>query len=136
MYSGLTLMPICPQCKMEVPEGASVCGHCRANLRPGRTVLGVIVLLALIAVLAYLWGGHGGTIGTPTVTHAKYEQIQEGMTYDEVLAVIGVPGEQLSHSDIAGYETVMYSWKNPNGSNMNAMFQNGRLMTKAQFGLP
>ena len=30
----------------------------------------------------------------------------------------------------------MYSWKNANGSNMNAMFQDGRLISKAQFGLP
>jgi hypothetical protein len=30
----------------------------------------------------------------------------------------------------------MYSWKNRNGSNMNAMFQDGELVTKAQFGLP
>jgi hypothetical protein len=69
------------------------------------------------------------------VTQAKYEQIQQGMTYEEVRAVIGAPGEELSRSDIAGYQTVMYSWKNGNGSNMNAMFQNGRLINKARFGL-
>ena len=72
----------------------------------------------------------------PVVTRVKYEGIQEGMTYDQVRAVIGEAGDELSRSDIAGYTTVMYSWKNSNGSNMNAMFQNGRLITKAQFGLP
>jgi hypothetical protein len=29
----------------------------------------------------------------------------------------------------------MYSWKNADGSNMSAMFQNGQLIAKAQFGL-
>lgn len=72
----------------------------------------------------------------PVVTGVKYERIQEGMTYDQVLAIIGSAGEELSRSDIAGYTTVMYSWKNSNGSNMNAMFQNGKLVNKAQFGLP
>jgi TM2 domain-containing membrane protein YozV len=37
---------------------------------------------------------------------------------------------------VLGYTTIMYSWKNPDGSNMSAMFQNGELVSKAQFGLP
>ena len=72
----------------------------------------------------------------PTITRAKYESIQEGMSYSQVRGIIGEAGEELSRSDIAGYTTVMYSWKNSNGSNMNAMFQNGKLVNKAQFGLP
>lgn len=76
-----------------------------------------------------------GSGSPPIVTLAEYEQIREGMTYGEVIAVIGSPGEELSRSDMAGYVTVMYSWSNANGSNMNAMFQNGRLVTKAQLGL-
>jgi hypothetical protein len=71
-----------------------------------------------------------------TVTRAKYERIQDGMFYEQVVGIIGQEGQELSRSSVAGYSTVMYSWKNSNGSNMNAMFQNGRLVTKAQFGLP
>lgn len=52
-----------------------------------------------------------------------------------VSGMIGSPGEEAARSSLAGYTTVMYSWKNANGSNMNAMFQNDRLVTKAQFGL-
>jgi hypothetical protein len=62
-------------------------------------------------------------------------QIQNSMTYEQVQAIIGTAGEEISRSNIAGYSTVMYSWKNWNGSNMNAMFQNDQLVTKAQFGL-
>lgn len=36
---------------------------------------------------------------------------------------------------MASIETVMYQWVNRNGSNMNAMFQNNKLVQKAQFGL-
>jgi hypothetical protein len=71
----------------------------------------------------------------PIVTLAEYEQVREGMTYEEVTSVIGAAGQELSRSDLAGYTTVMYSWANSNGSNMNSMFQNGRLVNKAQFGL-
>ena len=69
------------------------------------------------------------------VTLAAYMQIQNGMTYEQVREIIGTAGEEISRSNIAGYSTVMYSWKNWNGSNMNAMFQNDQLVTKAQFGL-
>jgi hypothetical protein len=72
----------------------------------------------------------------PIVTQAQYDQIREGMTYEQVRNVIGTDGQELSRSNLAGYSTVMYSWTNSNGSNMNAMFQNDRLINKAQFSLP
>lgn len=73
---------------------------------------------------------------TPTVTRAEYEQLAEGISYARAAEIIGAPGEEISRADIAGSSTVMYAWKNSNGSNMNAMFQNGKLITKAQLGLP
>ena len=71
----------------------------------------------------------------PVVTLAEYEQIRNGMSYSEVRSIIGESGQELSRSDLAGYTTVMYSWANSNGSNMNAMFQNDKLVNKAQLGL-
>ena|SRR5579863_7457247 len=95
---------------------------------------------AAAAVLAVLLGfaltNHGLMEYSLTVTQTDYERIESGMTYGQVLAIIGAPGVELSRSEIAGYATVMYSWKNWNGSNMNAVFQNDRLVTKAQFGIP
>lgn len=69
------------------------------------------------------------------VTMASYQQLQTGMSYDQAVAIIGSPGEEVSRNDIAGISTVMYSWSNPDGSNMNAMFQDSALVQKAQFGL-
>jgi hypothetical protein len=68
------------------------------------------------------------------ITLAEFQVISPGMTYPQVRALLGREGELLSRSDIAGYTTVMYAWKNSHG-NMNAMFQDGRLVSKAQFGL-
>lgn len=68
------------------------------------------------------------------VSMAAYERIQKGMSYEQVRAIIGEPGVETSRSDVGGYSTVMYSWKKWGGS-MNAMFQNGGLVSKAQFGL-
>lgn len=71
----------------------------------------------------------------PTVTKAKYDAIATGMSYREACDALGESGEELSRNDLAGTTTVMYGWKNPDGSNMNAMFQNDKLVQKAQFGL-
>ena len=71
----------------------------------------------------------------PVVTIEKFNKIKDGMAYWEVRSIIGTDGEKLSESVFSGITTVMYSWSNSNGSNMNAMFQDGKLINKAQFGL-
>ncbi|MBA3314604.1 MAG: DUF3862 domain-containing protein [Planctomycetota bacterium] len=70
------------------------------------------------------------------ITTAEYNQLNDGMTYDEVYEVIGYHGKEMSRNKIAGHETVMFAWQNRNGTNANVMFQNDRLVSRAQFGLP
>lgn len=69
------------------------------------------------------------------VTAAKYEQLRPGMSYDQAAKIMGSAGEELSSTQMAGYQTTMVAWKNWDGSNMNATFQNGKLVSKSQFGL-
>lgn len=80
--------------------------------------------------------------GTILVTKAKYLRLQNGMSYRDAVRIIGLEGEEMSRNITpampgypTGIETVMYMWQNPSGSNMNAMFQNDKLMQKSQFGL-
>ena len=65
----------------------------------------------------------------------NYLAISIGMSYSEVCAILGGPGEEASRNEIAGYTTVAYVWKKWTGANMNAIFQNGKLMSKSQAGL-
>jgi hypothetical protein len=71
------------------------------------------------------------------VTLSQFNQLTEGMSYAEAVSVLGRPGTEQSRSSLAGTTTVMYGWDGGGsiGANMNAMFQNDRLITKAQFGL-
>ncbi|MBA4121333.1 MAG: hypothetical protein H0X72_02570 [Acidobacteria bacterium] len=58
------------------------------------------------------------------------------MKYSEAVKILGSRGEVLSESGIGGTKTIMYQWNGEGfGANMNAMFQNGKLVSKAQFGL-
>lgn len=74
---------------------------------------------------------------TTGVNLANFNRIQNGMTYEEVVAILGEEGTVMSETDIAGFKTVMYQWFGTGslGANMNAMFQNGAMIQKAQFGL-
>lgn len=78
----------------------------------------------------------------PKVTKSEFDRIKNGMSYRDVVNIIGEPGEEISSNRIEGVpgvmesiDTIMYMWQNPGGSNMNAMFQNDKLMQKSQFGL-
>ena len=111
--------------------------------------ISLLFLLGMfIFAIGILWQINGDldlstfAIGKKIVTFDDYQQIQIGMSYRQVVAIIGVGGEELSRNQIDGIPgvmqpvaTVMYQWVNGHGSNMNAMFQNNRLINKAQFGL-
>lgn len=69
------------------------------------------------------------------VTMAKYESLKTGMSYEDAKAILGSDGQEMSRNEIGNITTVMYSWSNFEGTNMNAIFQNGKLASKSQFGL-
>lgn len=64
-------------------------------------------------------------------TLAEFYQLQPGMTYRQVCQIIGSDGVLVSDVTMAGYHTAMYQWEGYGqlGANMNAMFQNGRLIS-------
>lgn len=72
------------------------------------------------------------------LTEEKFAQITDGMTYEEVVAIIGAEGTLLSETGEKGTEfhTVMYEFETDGIlSNSNMMFQNNKLVSKAQVGL-
>ncbi|WP_424363577.1 DUF3862 domain-containing protein [Methylocystis parvus] len=70
------------------------------------------------------------------VTADGYSSLREGDSYRSAVSKLGCDGEEISRSSVAGYTTVMYMWNGSGlGANMNAMFQNDRLVSKSQFGL-
>lgn len=77
------------------------------------------------------------TVNDSSITLDEFNRIEMGMTYDEVVGIIGSYGSELSRSEIAGYTTVILMWEGSGslGANANVTFQNGSVMAKAQFGL-
>lgn len=117
--------------------------------KPGEVVaivIGVVIVLFLISPFVFSCNsGNGASIpyvGPPVVSLSEYNRIQNGMSYRDVVAIIGTEGTEISSNHIDGVpgviediDTVMYEWRNPSGAGMNAIFQNNRLVSKSQFGL-
>lgn len=70
-----------------------------------------------------------------TLTLKKFNQLKTDMSYKEVVQILGTKGEVMSESEVAGIKTVLYTWDGSFGANMNATFQNDKLISKAQVGL-
>jgi ABC-type oligopeptide transport system substrate-binding subunit len=74
--------------------------------------------------------------GEVTITKEKYDKIKNGMTYKEIIEIVGGEGELVSESGKEGddlYATVvMYQGKTGNAS---LVFLKDELQTKSQFGL-
>jgi len=75
----------------------------------------------------------------PGISKEEFEAIENGMTYEEVVKIIGGEGEVLSEVGTKGeqFYTIMYMYNGEKGlgSNANFTFQDGELQAKAQFGL-
>jgi hypothetical protein len=66
--------------------------------------------------------------GTPTlITLSMYNQLQSGMTYPEVVKILGRDGQLLPNA-----RTKIYVWNNPNGSLVRVIFSADRLADKEQ----
>ena len=76
----------------------------------------------------------------PTISLEEFEQIQIGMSYQEVFDLVGSRGELLSEADLGlgdDYYTAIYSWDGGGslGANASVTFQGGYVTSKAQAGL-
>src|SRR5882724_746038 len=96
-----------------------------------------LALLAIIVAAVALTCGPAHAQSTScAVSKSRFTALQTGMGYcDVVLAnrVLGCQGEEVSRAEMGGFLTVGYAWKGAGrlGANMNAVFQNDRLVSKA-----
>ena len=71
------------------------------------------------------------------LTYSNYIKIQNGMTYSQVVEILGNdPGECTTESGYGGYTLSYYTWTNYSGTKCIVIgFENGKVCTKSQYGL-
>ena len=70
------------------------------------------------------------------ITLDEFNKIETGMSYEDVVNIIGSNGTLSSESSIGNYTTQIYTWYGSVfGANANVTFQNGKVVGKAQAGL-
>lgn len=72
----------------------------------------------------------------PIVTKDEFNQITNGMPYDQVIKIIGGEGEKVAETGKLGDKyyivTYQYNGKGDSGANANFTFENGKVICKAQ----
>ncbi len=76
----------------------------------------------------------------PIVTLVEFEQTELGMSYQEVVDILGDPGVVIvpppaPEGGDGDVEATNYVWQNSDFSNMSATFQDGQLAKKSQLYL-
>ncbi len=142
---------------LKVKGGFIMANHGKEEEKPVyKKVWFWILIVLFIIILSTVVGGNKENVPTnaPTndstntnmvkkeeekITLEKFNKIETGMTYEQVVEIIGEEGTVLSESNVLNdekYHTIMYSWKAKNQiANANVTFQGGKVISKAQMGL-
>lgn len=138
----------CKKCGTEVSSGL-ICPKCGKDQRSFFvkhkviTFILIVVFIGVIIVMNENKTDNQMSTGAEAIQKQerlnleKFNKIETGMTYEQVVTIIGEEGTVLSESEISNIKTIIYSWygKGSIGANANVTFQNGKVISKAQFGL-
>lgn len=80
---------------------------------------------------------NGENNNPPTMTKEEYDQIKNGMTYEEVTKIVGGDGKLVESSDGSNEKIEMYAWEGTGEPGANAIitFVEGKVQLKIQHGL-
>lgn len=70
------------------------------------------------------------------ITLREFNQLELGMSYKEVVKVLGREGKENSRMELLGTTTTSYEWGEGLGGVVILTFENDRLSNRMQFGLP
>lgn len=139
-------MKICKECGEEISKSAKTCPKCGKKQKSTlKTVAIVLAILFVLGAIASLGGsgentttesGTGITQKQEKMTLEKFNKIETGMTYQQVVEIAGEEGTLSTESSYANQTMKIYYWYASNGiSNATISFMNGKVTAKSQIGL-
>lgn len=142
----------CKHCQTDIPKKAKVCPNCRRKQGGmGKVIGALLIIFGLIGALGSGADANDTTntnnitstesatqkeevVSTKKLTSEKYNAIDFGMTYEEVVNLIGEEGENISEVAIGDIVTTIYQW-DEGLVNCNVTIQDGEVTAKAQLGI-
>ena len=143
----------CKHCQSDIPKKASVCPVCRKKQK--YTGLGIFLLIIGLLMVSCSYGSMQNdsdssnqslsnvqnseaieSLNDEYITLEEFNQIKTGMSYEEVVEIVGSEGTVMSEASVMDSTTTIYSWYADNGiANANVTISGGKVMAKAQIGL-
>ena len=135
----------CTECGKEISSKANTCPHCGAPLvkekKKGSCLTKILGIFILFIGLIFMIGALSNMVSSESeekecITLDEFTRIETGMTYEEVVNIIGCEGELGSEVSVSDITSELYVWYGADGiSNANVTFSNNKVMAKAQVGL-
>lgn len=137
-------MKNCKECGAEISSSAKVCPKCGKKLK--HTGIRVFIGIAIIFIGICCAISTTQNNITPTgsnivqeqakVTLEKFNKIETGMTYQQVVDIIGEEGTISTESSYGSQNMKVYYWYAANNiANATVSFMNGKVTAKSQVGL-
>lgn len=137
-------MKICKDCGTEISKSAKTCPKCGKKLKHTgvRVVLGlVIIIIGICAITSSNTNTENAKpvnsqVQEEKMTLEKFNKIETGMTYQQVVDIAGEEGTLSTESSYGDQTMKIYYWYAKNGiSNATISFMNGKVTAKSQIGL-
>lgn len=139
----------CKYCKIEIDSKAKVCPNCKRTLKGHGCLVAIasfIIFIGIIVVVIFNSIGIDSSIqkkisgvadNSEYISLEEYNQIETGMTYEEVVEIVGSKGTISSQTEANGISIIIITWYGNGvaGSNANVTFTNNSVSGKAQVGL-
>lgn len=136
----------CKYCQSEIDQKAKVCPVCKRTIKGHGCLVAILIVLIIFCTVIYGTFSMNDAIqkevsgvseDSEYITLDEFNQIQTGMTYEQVVEIVGSSGSPSAQTDGGGMSYQIYTWYGNGvaGSNANVTFINGEVSAKAQVGL-
>ena len=100
-------------------------------------VIGMFAIMAAAAIFVAFSMGIAPLLpgSSQQFTMDMYQRIYPGQDMQEVFTIMKRDGTPTATTAATGFVCQGYMWQNPDGSNLQVLFMNGKVHTKAQAGL-